>query len=166
MALEHDIQELTDTIKYLIAELKSVNTVAATWAALPGNKEFAPAQGVIGSENKQGTIELKKVSEEKKDKAATTPKSSQASAPTIESSSDESESPVIEYAALQTAVLDVSKKSRATPKDSREQAVALLARFGVAGISKLLPEQYADVMALCPKIMSGELDMTAAIVED
>lgn len=159
MALENDIQELTDTIKYLIAELQVVNApstqnVLKTHA---GSSE-------VNAEAKQGAVE--KESTAKKDKAATTQKSSQASAPTTESSSDAPESSAVEYSALQQAVLDVSKKSRATPKESREQAVALLARFGVTGISKLLPEQYADVMALCPKVMSGKLDMTAALVED
>lgn len=159
MALENDIQELTAEIRSLIETLKATN-ISPTQNVL----KTTAGSSEVNSDAKQGAVV--KETAAKKDKAATTPKSSQASAPTIESSSDESESPVIEYAALQTAVLDVSKKSRATPKDSREQAVALLARFGVAGISKLLPEQYADVMALCPKIMSGELDMTAAIIED
>ena len=143
MPIENDIQELTAEIRNLIAQLKQGNAVSADEKETPAETAKGPAA--------------------KKDKAATTPKSSPASAPITESSSDDGDSPAIEYATIQSAVLEVSKKSRATAPESREQAVALLARFGVTGISKLDKEHYPKVLELSKKIMTGELDATAAV---
>lgn len=68
----------------------------------------------------------------------------------------------IDYETVKNAVLEVSKKSRETPAASREQAEALLQRFGVQKISQLDAAVYGEVHALAQKILTGEYDATAA----
>lgn len=166
MPLENRIEELTKAIQTLTTQLQ---TAAVQSCAKPTP---APVDQVV---NVEATAKKEKPDEKdsspKKEKVVTTPKSSLASAPTTESSSETQDSPAIDYPTVQAAVLDISKKSRLNKDDSRAQAVALLQRFGALkdgapAISVLSPEFYGEVMKLYPRIMSGELDMTASLGDE
>lgn len=102
-------------------------------------------------------------------KSSETPKSEPASStsPASSTKSDtkpESSAPpaAISYDDVKNIVLDVSKKSRSTPQESREQAEALLQRFGVQKISQLGEAVYSEVHGLATRILAGECDATAA----
>lgn len=171
MALENDIQELTAAIHLLLKTMVGAET--NTPQAQNQIKGDANATGVqAGAEAVANTEPAKKETTAKKDKAATTLKSSPASAQTTEKSSEDSATPVIEYLTIQAAVLDISKNSIAGDKAaSRKQAEALLQRFGALkdgqpAIRALDEKFYAKVMEFYPKIMSGEIDATAGLPYD
>jgi hypothetical protein len=160
MSLEQALSENTSAINALIAQLKSGNAFTAgmsTPVAAPVT--IAPAWAA--------TEQPTKVEKEEAAKKPETPKSKPTS-DTSPASSPESTAPTkpeVDFDAVKQAVLEVSKKSRGTPQDSREQAEALLQRFGVQKISQLGIAVYADVYALAQKVMAGE-DASEAVLPE
>lgn len=155
MSIEKDVQDLTLAINTLAATI--VGLTASTRldqrirepdALIPGKKPNVTTEKVDASAKSAPP-------NEESSKSSDTSNTSQSSA---------KESPAVSYDAVKTAILDVSKKSRGTPGESRTQAEALLARFGVEKISALSEDQYADALDYAKRVMDG-LDATAAEIE-
>jgi len=137
MSLELAIQENTAAIHALIAKLSAdafLNPQAAPPAA---QVQEIPAQ-------------LKK---------AKPPKPAKSSEPTpIASSSSETSSTESSAAKEQPAVTleDARKAIRALYDEKGRDATSdVLARFGAAAVSELLPEQYAPLIVLCNEVLAG-----------
>lgn len=98
-------------------------------------------------------------------KAAATPKpdAKTASSPSgakPPSAAPKGDAPAVpEYAQVKERILAVAKKDR-------EMTAAMLARFGVKNGTELLPEQYADLIAMADKVLAGELDPRDSITAD
>ena len=71
-----------------------------------------------------------------------------------ESSTDEA----ITFDIVKKAILDVSKKSKPTPDESRLVAEALLQRFGVQKISAIPENRWGEAHGMAVKTLAGEYD--------
>lgn len=132
MSLEQAIQENTAVMKELIAALN--NKGASLGEAIVAHVAQADAKPEVKKEKK---IEKKPE-------------------PAVEAEPVEKEEDTkpIEYADVRNAVMAIAKTDRT-------KAEAVLQRFGVTQISKLKPEQYADVLEYATKVINDEVDPAA-----
>lgn len=143
MSLELDIQALTEAVKQLIA-------VTESGAARTKHESLTRPYG-------DGLVVEKIVEVKKLLPDATTPTLSPVSAPTVVPSF-----PISLQQDTKVTYDEVKKQILAVSSNSRDLAVALLARFGATSGQKLKEEQYAQFVFDALRVLSGEYDPTEA----
>jgi hypothetical protein len=178
MSLEAALQENTATMRELIAALTAAGALQTAQASAAAHS--SPAVKAV--------LKAQKEADAKKPDAVTAAEaapsaSGEPSAPTGESSSPEptelqpwAEKTAAKYAELKDAEPDLENVRKAVlginSLIGREQATAVLGRFGVQAVTpkdnkKGLDEsQYAEFFALCLEVLSGAVDATASMASE
>jgi hypothetical protein len=179
MSLEAALQENTATMRELIAALTAAGALQTAQASA----------ATASSPAVKAVVKAQKEADAKKQDAVTAAEaapsaSGEQSAPTGESSSPEqtselqpwAEKTAAKYAELKDAAPDLDNVRKAVlginSLIGREQATAVLGRFGVQAVTpkdnkKGLDEsQYADFFALCLEVLSGAVDATASMASE
>jgi hypothetical protein len=180
MSLEEQLAANTAALKELTAALLAGGVVKNAQATAEAHSSPA-VQAVVKA---QKAADAKKPEAAKAAPAETAPAASgEQSAPTGESSSSEptelqpwAEKTAAKFAELKDAAPDLENVRKAVlginSLIGREQATAVLGRFGVQAVTpkdnkKGLDEsQYAEFFALCLEVLSGKVDATASMVSE
>lgn len=148
MCLEDSIKELTIAIGDLIVAIKTM-PFSDVKEALSDAQLIVPVSDLV--QNATREVEEAKIGTAPNVQAeSSTEKSSEASAPTGESSS-----PAVTYDDVKKITIKVADKNR--PK-----VEAALSRFGVTSAKGLKEEQWADYVAYMKRVDGGEIDPEAS----
>ncbi|WP_175982571.1 hypothetical protein [Caballeronia zhejiangensis] len=185
MSLEAAIQENTATMRELIAALTAAGALqtaqaSAQAASSPAVKAVVKAQKEL--QNKEADAKKSETSATGKEQPTATSGEASTSAPATESASADADNDPMQPWADKTADLYAKLKDLdpnfANLKDAvlginrligREQAEAILARFGAQAITtkadkKGLDEnQYPAVFEMCIEVLAGRADATASM---
>lgn len=186
MSLEAALQENTATMRELIAALTAAGALQTAQASAAAHSSPA-VQAVVKAQKAADAKKSEKVATatDAPTPAETAPSASgEQSAPTGESSSSEptgelqpwAEKTAAKFAELKDAAPDLDNVRKAVlginSLIGREQATAVLGRFGVQAVTpkdnkKGLDEsQYEGFFELCLEVLSGKVDATASMASE
>lgn len=186
MSLEVALQENTATMRELIAALTAAGALQTAQASAAAHSSPA-VKAVVKAQKAADAKKSEKVASatDAPTPAETAPSASgEQSAPTGESSSSEptgelqpwAEKTAAKFAELKDAAPDLDNVRKAVlginSLIGREQATAVLGRFGVQAVTpkdnkKGLDEsQYEGFFTLCLEVLSGKVDATASMASE